>query len=233
MKKKKNIPKESVIKLISEGKTLKEIGVILDFNPSSLYTFCIKNNIQWNKIARGGQNIIDLSGKKFGSLTILCRDTAVKHKLAYWTCQCDCGNIVSARGADIRNNKIKTCGCRRSVLSKRNWKGVGYISKSLWQTIVRNAKNRKIEISITQDFANELLVKQNFKCSLTGTVLSTEIRKTTASLDRIDSLKGYTEDNVQWVHKDINMLKNKYSIDKFLDMCKQVVEYDNFKRSHN
>ena len=29
----------------------------------------------------------------------------------------------------------------------------------------------------------------------------------TASLDRIDSSKGYTEDNIQWVHKDVNQMK--------------------------
>jgi hypothetical protein len=225
MKKKINICKESVLKLISEGKTLKEIGIILNFSHSSLYTFCMRNEIEWNKVSRGGKNIIDLTGQKFGALTVLYRDLDIKHKLAYWICRCDCGVIVSARGADVRNNKIKTCGCRMSILSKRNWQGVDYVPKTLWMTIVNNARNRNIELLITQQFASDLLVKQNFKCSLTGIILSTEIRKTTASLDRIDSLKGYTEDNVQWIHKDINMLKNKYSVEKLIEMCRLIVEY--------
>ena len=34
--------------------------------------------------------------------------------------------------------------------------------------------------------------------------------KGTASLDRIDSTKGYVRGNIQWVHKDINWFKRDY-----------------------
>lgn len=44
-----------------------------------------------------------------------------------------------------------------------------------------------------------------------------------ASLDRIDSSKGYEQGNVQWVHKDINNMKQSFSQDKFIDWCKKVV----------
>ena len=46
----------------------------------------------------------------------------------------------------------------------------------------------------------------------------------TASLDRIDSLKGYTEDNVQWVHKHINFMKGSLSENKFIEYCKLIVK---------
>ena len=46
----------------------------------------------------------------------------------------------------------------------------------------------------------------------------------TASIDRIDSNKGYIEDNVVWVHKDINIMKNKFSKEYFLMLCKKIVE---------
>ena len=45
---------------------------------------------------------------------------------------------------------------------------------------------------------------------------------TTASLDRIDSSKGYVIGNVQWVHKDINIMKNKFDNQYFIDMCKKI-----------
>ena len=47
------------------------------------------------------------------------------------------------------------------------------------------------------------------------------IRKT-ASLDRIDSNKGYTKDNVQFVHKDINWMKQDFEQNKFIEYCKKV-----------
>lgn len=43
-------------------------------------------------------------------------------------------------------------------------------------------------------------------------------------LDRIDSSKGYIEGNVQWVHKDVNMMKQNYSQKYFIEMCKKIYE---------
>jgi hypothetical protein len=48
----------------------------------------------------------------------------------------------------------------------------------------------------------------------------------TASFDRIDSLKGYQADNIQWVHVMVNMCKNKYPQDKFLEMCRAVTLHE-------
>ena len=38
----------------------------------------------------------------------------------------------------------------------------------------------------------------------------------TASLDRIDSSKGYIKGNVQWVHKNINYMKQEMTNEEFL-----------------
>lgn len=64
-------------------------------------------------------------------------------------------------------------------------------------------------------------MKQHRKCNLSGVEL--EFDKTnSASLDRIDNTKGYTLENVQWVHKDINRMKNVFSQDYFIDMCHRI-----------
>jgi hypothetical protein len=47
----------------------------------------------------------------------------------------------------------------------------------------------------------------------------------TASVDRIDSSKDYTQDNTQLVHVHINMMKQHYDQQYFIDMCKNVSEY--------
>jgi hypothetical protein len=44
-------------------------------------------------------------------------------------------------------------------------------------------------------------------------------RKATASLDRIDSSKGYTIENVQWVHAIINNMKWDMPQSEFLSFC--------------
>ncbi len=43
-----------------------------------------------------------------------------------------------------------------------------------------------------------------------------------ASIDRIDSSKEYTIDNVQLVHKDVNLMKNHFNQDYFINMCKMI-----------
>jgi hypothetical protein len=48
----------------------------------------------------------------------------------------------------------------------------------------------------------------------------------TASIDRIDSSKGYEEGNIQWVHKHVNFMKRTYSQDYFIDMCKKIAEHN-------
>lgn len=48
----------------------------------------------------------------------------------------------------------------------------------------------------------------------------------TASLDRIDSQQGYNSNNIQFVHKDVNMIKQIYTQDYFIKMCKLVAEHN-------
>ena len=46
----------------------------------------------------------------------------------------------------------------------------------------------------------------------------------TASLDRINSSMGYIEGNVQWVHKMVNMSKQQYTQEEFINMSKAVAD---------
>ena len=71
---------------------------------------------------------------------------------------------------------------------------------------------------------------QDGKCKLTGKKLLLHTRKgnnTTASLDRIDSSKGYTKDNIQWIHKDIQRMKTNFDNEYFIEICKKVSEWHN------
>jgi hypothetical protein len=74
----------------------------------------------------------------------------------------------------------------------------------------------------------DLFLKQNKKCVLSGLPIEFKARRkghNTASLDRINSNEGYVDGNVQWVHKDINWMKNTFSQQHFVDMCKKVADH--------
>jgi len=85
-----------------------------------------------------------------------------------------------------------------------------------------------LPFSITIEYAWDLFLKQNRKCAMSGMEINfaaTGKDKFTASLDRIDSNEGYVDGNVQWVHKDINWMKNTFSQQHFVDMCKKVADH--------
>lgn len=83
----------------------------------------------------------------------------------------------------------------------------------------------KLPFDLTYEFLIELLNAQNFLCYYSKQLL--ELKKNTnacASLDRIDSKKGYTKDNVRWSCLRVNLAKNDMSEIEFLEMCKDVVK---------
>ncbi len=56
--------------------------------------------------------LIDLKGKKFGKLTVICRTKNVySHAGSYWDCDCECGETKSYRSDVLRKTNIKSCGC--------------------------------------------------------------------------------------------------------------------------
>jgi hypothetical protein len=170
---------------------------------------------------------------KYGMLTVVNFKKIRKKKslLGFCDCLCDCGKMaMNINNQALRNGHIKSCGCQQ--FSKRenhaSWKGCGEISACAFWRIRDNARKRKHKFSVTVKELWELFLKQDRKCALTKLPLcfnSTNHKKDgTASLDRIDSNKEYTIDNVQWVHREINYMKQAYSQNHFIKLCKLVTE---------
>ena len=57
-----------------------------------------------------GPKPIEMVGKKFGKLTVLSLDHKTKTD-RYWRCQCDCGDLKVADGAELRRGTTTHCGC--------------------------------------------------------------------------------------------------------------------------
>lgn len=52
----------------------------------------------------------DLTGKKFGKLTVLERAES-KNGRTYWKCKCDCGNEINVIASNLLRGNTKSCGC--------------------------------------------------------------------------------------------------------------------------
>jgi len=84
------------------------------------------------------------------------------------------------------------------------------------------AETRGIDWTVSFDYLADLLIEQDFKCALSGEDLDASQVVNNCSLDRIDSSKGYIEDNVQWVTSMVNMCKQSYTQEDFIQMCKKI-----------
>ena len=62
-------------------------------------------------------NFIDLTGQRFGRLTVLeCVERGKKTK---WLCQCDCGNKTITLVSSLKSGSTKSCGCLHKESMKK------------------------------------------------------------------------------------------------------------------
>ena len=68
---------------------------------------CYREQVNTNRLTK------DETGKTYGRLVVLEYDFNRDNE-AWWKCRCECGNIVSVRGADLRSGNTRSCGCVKS-----------------------------------------------------------------------------------------------------------------------
>jgi hypothetical protein len=161
----------------------------------------------------------------------------------HYLVRCKCGYEGSRRRDHVDSERsvcCKKCSAKQTASShpnkffaKRPHHGVGELTKTFWKTIKNGADVRDIDFEITLGFAWDLFESQDRRCALSGVPinLSSDLRKCnpdystfTASLDRKDSSLGYTEGNVQWIHKTLNRMKGTLPDEEFVKWCSLVTK---------
>lgn len=65
--------------------------------------------------------LLDLSGRVYGRLTVLCREGNLYGKVG-WKCKCECGNELIVAGADLKGRNKASCGClKRDIARLKNF----------------------------------------------------------------------------------------------------------------
>lgn len=201
----------------------KESAFITDISIKfNLSHYKIKQILKKNGIMKWGRkhwdinNDIDIIDMYKNGYTI--KDICEKYNFAHSTI-----SAHLARLGILDNGKQNTSG------------NTGYklISGVLWSRLCSTAARRTIELTITKEYINDLFVSQNQQCALSGVTitlprnhLSFQIGDFTASLDRIDSAKGYIEGNVQWVHKKANIMKQDMKDKEFIKWCNIISKFN-------
>ena len=88
----------------------------------------------------------------------------------------------------------------------------------------QRARNKNLPFDLDVNFVNDMWESQSGKCALTGKQMTYRGNKNSQesfdsfSIDRIDSTKGYTRDNIQLVKWGVNSIKSSMSMDVFFKL---------------
>ena len=162
--------------------------------------------------------VVDLSGQTFGGLIVLRKDEEAtkKNKRGTYWCKCSwCQDEKLINSEVFRYGKKPpvSCGCRRkagytnpkSNPTKKN-------ETRLLNYARRNAKRRGEECSLE---LKDIIIPEY--CPVLGIKLepgSHSHQDCSPSVDRIDSTKGYTKDNVWIISARANRIKNNATIEE-------------------
>lgn len=90
---------------------------------------------------------IDLTGKRFSRLTVLCGALREKRPQFMWKCQCDCGNVTFVHPQPLRDGKTRSCGCfeaeSRDGRHTRSHGMTGTRIYGVWNAMLRRCRNPK------------------------------------------------------------------------------------------
>jgi len=92
---------------------------------------------------------------------------------------------------------------------------------------------RKRDLLTTQILL-EKLEEQDYKCAITGVDLTCilergKVRKTNASIDRIEAGGSYAKENIQLVCRAVNSWRGDTSMTEFVEWCRKVVKHSDAK----
>lgn len=85
------------------------------------------------------RNFQDLSGNKYGLLTVLNERTHDKWGKTVWKCKCECGKIAYVVARDLKNGNTRSCGC---LLKKISTESYNYKSNKRLYNIYNGIKQR-------------------------------------------------------------------------------------------
>ena len=164
----------------------------------------------------GKRPATDLTGQRFGRLTVVGLSAFRgngKTTRPHWSCECDCGNLATASGLNLKSGHTRSCGClhrensvrqalaRKSIPSPNRTHGMSRTAAyRTWASMIQRCENPKCPAWSTyggrgirvceswhsyEQYAADLL-----------TILG--VRPPGMSLDRINNDGDYEPSNVRW-----------------------------------
>lgn len=145
---------------------------------------------------------VDLTGQRFGRLTVVSRAENDKRGSARWLCMCDCGKTCIVLASNLMKGHTKSCGCLnlestvkrsrthggRQTRLYRIWCAMKYRCNNPSATRYANYGGRGIKVCAEWERSFTAFQKWALKNGYSDSL----------SIDRIDSDIGYCPENCRW-----------------------------------
>ena len=179
--------------------------------------------------------LIDLSGKRFGNWLVISRaENATTNRLVRRNCVCDCGKKAVVYGQNLKRyltgKGSSNCGCLRKEMLAKSKPGIKHgkvftPEYRLWSAALERARKKGLDF----DILLEDIVIPSY-CPLLNIPLKKGVgrkNKGSPSLDRIDSSRGYTKDNIWLISVRANTIKSDATLEELVlivNNLREVVE---------
>lgn len=150
--------------------------------------------------------LIDLTGKKFGRLTVVEVLPERKHNKKVYKCACECGNYANVVASKLIAGYTKSCGClKHDVLMQRNIKhGKAHTRLyTIYKGMKQRCYNKKDQtykyygsrgIVVCSEWLNDFMTFYNWAIS--------NGYQDDLTIDRIDVDGNYEPYNCRWISSE-------------------------------
>lgn len=162
------------------------------------------------------KRFVDLTGQKFGRLTVKGFHGKDKYSHNLWLCVCDCGNVTITETGALKQGKASSCGCYQVESTIQRHTTHGKTHSRLYR-IYAHMKDRCCVptdkaykhyggrgISICEEWAN------NFQAFYDWAMANGY--KSTLSIDRIDVNGNYCPENCRWATDKVQINNRRTTI---------------------
>lgn len=172
------------------------------------------SSLKAKKISCGcGYNsrVADLTGQKFGLLTVIKQSRERAKRVVKWECRCDCGAIKIVRSDSLKNGYTQSCGCLRHIPFKERVRThvknrVETKEYKMFTSAKHRAKKAAIPFTIT---LKDIVIPEI--CPVLNIPIFTkegEHCPNAPSLDRFIPELGYVPENITVISYKANTIKN-------------------------
>lgn len=148
--------------------------------------------------------VIDLTGRRFGRLTVIERHGSDKRGSALWRCVCDCGNEVVVVSGSLRSGNTQSCGCLWLERTKEAIQTHGMTNTACyhrWEKMLQRCRDKNNSdykdyggrgIAVCAEWESNFTAFYNYVSHLP------HFGEPGREIDRIDNDKNYEPGNVRW-----------------------------------